>query len=199
MTFNDFNGFEWFLFAVSNFNDFEFNWSIYIYFLFLLHSIVVVHRGDQPMSNACDCHYLSDSANCHAGWAQAFENAFGRGSLCKNEGDWGSWCYTSLQCEDAPGLGLSDKGKCKYRDAEGDVCKPSSSVCVTTGTACVGAGHPCASPFTYEGVVYHECTSIYWNSAWCGTSHGWYDCAASCPMYWPPRLNCHLFQLLRAK
>ena len=31
----------------------------------------------------------------------------------------------SLQCEDALGLGLSDKGECKYRDAEGDVCKPS--------------------------------------------------------------------------
>ena len=34
----------------------------------------------------------------------------------------------------------------------------------------------------YENVVYHECVSVGWNTAWCCTYHGWGSCAASCPL-----------------
>ena len=51
-------------------------------------------------------------------------------------------------------------------------------VCIDT--AGVGAGISCTFQFTYEGAVYYVCTLIDWNTAWCGISRVWGDCAASC-------------------
>mmetsp|Transcript_130014 Transcript_130014/g.277693 ORF Transcript_130014/g.277693 Transcript_130014/m.277693 type:complete len:671 (-) Transcript_130014:65-2077(-) len=42
--------------------------------------------------------------------------------------------------------------------------------CYTVSGAGIGAGHQCVFPFTYKGIVYHQCTKDGHTDFWCATS-----------------------------
>merc|ERR1719282_261967 len=91
---------------------------------------------------------------------------------CTSVDDVKPWCFTDLRS----GEWGYCMGSCSTTSSTpARKTKPTHSSCQTEN------GDACVFPFTYQGTLYHECTSVVAGKPWCFTDGGgWGYCQESC-------------------